>query len=1038
MTKRKIWLAAILFLTVLTGFRLLWLHFHSDARYPAAVQGTLDLRGWEGLAAHSLPLGGEWEFYPGAFLYGNEAGNTAAAPGSLATAQRIRIPGDWTFEDRPFGHAKYGFGTYRLRILVDPGVGRSFGIHIPSSKSSSEVYVNGRLLGHSGHPAASKEDYSPRDLPYTVYFLLDNEGEIDLVIQAANFDDFRSRGVNRAAQFGLENVLIGDMNASRNMVWLACVAYAMHVLYGFILYLAGGRDKRLIYFSLMILCVILGTLLDGERLLYEWIPFTFGWGLKIIYVGLLAGGYSLHQLIKDMLPLRLKRRATLAFELACAAAALSAALLPVAAIQTLAPVYLALTLAPCLLTPVVMYRATSRIGADNIFLLLAAIAAINSLIWLFAINVFGIRMLSYPFDLIVAMMCFSAYWFKRYFRMADDSRKLAEALREADKRKDEFLSTVAHELHNPLHGIINISQSVSEREQVRLDAPSANDLRLLVKVGRSMSYMLNDLLDMARLKENRIRLSLSGISIHGVAASVIDMLRFMTEGKPIHLSNRVPLHFPPVLADETRLHQVLFNLLHNAVKYSHAGEVSVQADIEGEWAIVSVADTGIGMDEELVSRVFEPYEQAADAGLSGGFGLGLHICKQLVDMHGGTLTVRSQPDVGSVFTFTLRLFAGGTIEPPLAWQAAAAEEPSGKDGAARADSRTADPGPAHPPLHRASPDRMRLLAVDDDPVNLNVLRTIFAGEPYEVVTAISGPEALVLLDSDRWDLILSDVIMPGMSGLALTARIRERFSVAELPVLLLTARNRDADIEAGFASGANDYVTKPVNATELKVRVRALTHLKTTVNERLRMEAALLQAQVKPHFMINTFTALSALSRIDMDKMDHLVQELTHYYRLGIDFQNADEAVPLERELRLIRSYLFIQKERFADRLQVIWEVDDNLSLPIPPLTIQPLVENAITHGILKRSAGGEVRIRIADLGHAAEITVSDNGVGIEEAVVQQLLERQPDRRTGIGLLNTHRRLKQFGSKGLTIESRPGVGTSVSFAVAKPAPFKTP
>lgn len=1022
MTTRKIWILSALFLAVLTGFRLLWLPYNSVTDYPVAIDGVLDLRDWDSLTDHPLPLSGEWEFYPGMLRFQN--GKPQAD--TRSSSRFIEVPGNWEFDDRPHDSDMYGFGTYRLRVLVDQGKGTSYGIHIPTVKSSSEVYINGQLLGRSGEPAGSKDRYTPLDNPYTVYFPLD-AGEIELVIQAANFDNILNGGIVRPVKFGLESTLRKDLIFARDMVWVACVAYAIHVLYGFVLYLVGGRDRRLIYYSLMTLCIILATLWDGERLLFTWVPFTFEWGLKIIYLVMLSGGYFLHQLMKAKLPPLLQGRASLAYEVICGIAVVSVLLLPLPVVLALQGLYFALMFIPCLVTSVAMYRSTARIDGNNIFLLMAAIAAFSSMTWLVVINIVQIDMVAYPFDLIIAMICFSAFWFKRYFRMSEEAHKLADTLRQADKQKDEFLSTVAHELRNPLHGMINITQSVSEREQGKLEMTSTHDLQLLVNVGRRMSYMLNDLLDMARLKENRISLSLAGISVHGVASSVIDMLRFMTEGKPIQLINRVPVSFPLVHADEIRLNQILFNLVHNAIKYSNAGVVSIQADIQDGWASISVTDMGIGIDPETMNRIFEPYEQSSSDGalLRGGFGLGLNICKKLVDMHGGTLVVRSKPNKGSVFTFTLRLIADGTVGTWAAPLIAAAEE-----GYRVADVQTA---PYAEPVQPLSSERIRLLAVDDDPVNLNVLRTIFTNDTYEVFTATNGKEALKLLEFGDWDLIISDVIMPIMSGYELTARIRERYSIAELPVLLLTAGNRDKDIEAGFRSGANDYVTKPVNATELRSRVRSLTNLKKSVNERLRMEAALLQAQIKPHFMINTFNAVSALSKIDTDEMDELIEELTIYFRLGIDFQNSDRAVPLDRELKLIRSYLFIQKKRFEDRLQVAWEVDDGVSISIPPLTIQPLVENAVTHGLLKRNEGGEVRIRITDLGQFVEICVSDNGIGIDEETVKYILDKQINGRSGVGLMNTDRRLKQFCGSGLRIESSVDSGTSVSFTIAKTA-----
>jgi sensor histidine kinase YesM len=437
----------------------------------------------------------------------------------------------------------------------------------------------------------------------------------------------------------------------------------------------------------------------------------------------------------------------------------------------------------------------------------------------------------------------------------------------------------------------------------------------------------------------------------------------------------------------------------------------------------------MGMDSETMSRVFEAYVQAPldSTSSNGGIGLGLNICKQLVEMHGGTIEVRSGINIGSIFTFTLKLDADQAVRIRSTLIPEVPNTISG-NGA----SPSLDTSSSYTELYStSSTDRIQLMVVDDDPVNLNVLKSIFANEQYDLSLASNGKEALALLETGVWDLIISDVTMPIMSGYELTERIRKRFSIAELPVLLLTASNQEKDIESGFRSGANDYVTKPVNATELKSRVRSLTNLKKSVNEGLRMEAALLQAQIKPHFLINTFNAVSALSKVDRGGMDDLIDELTNYFRLSIDFQNSDHLVTLDRELSLIRYYLYIQQKRFRDRLQVVWEIDENIQTLIPPLSIQPLVDNAVIHGILKRSEGGEVRIKVAEIGQTVEISVSDNGMGIDEETLNHLLDVKSDRRTGIGLLNTDRRLKRFCGSTLRVHSLVESGTVVSFSVAK-------
>ncbi|MFD0871024.1 ATP-binding protein [Paenibacillus residui] len=688
-----------------------------------------------------------------------------------------------------------------------------------------------------------------------------------------------------------------------------------------------------------------------------------------------------------------------------------------------------------LAVPFLSLRSTLRGNKDALFLLLGTTALMANIIWDVFKKSDWLNVEYYPVDMILACLAFATYWFRRYFRTAAKTKQLAEKLQREDKLKDDFLANTSHELRNPLHAILNIAQAVLDSKASADDKTSKN-MNLLMTIGRRMSLQLNDLLDLTRLKENRVRLNMTSLRVQTVVSGVLDMLRFMTEGKPVRFVHRIPDNFPPVMADENRLIQILFNLLHNAVKYTHEGTITIDASIKEGMARIRVEDTGIGMDEETQTRIFQPYEQGDSSitAIGGGIGLGLNICQQLVNLHGGTIEVQSVPGQGSVFTFTLPLAEPAIIqeEPGLPsvsqaeseTAAACVEEPS---RALSESSSRAAPGPA---ISRISSDVPRLLAVDDDPVNLNILEAILSSEPYEIVTAASAQEALAMLEAGEWDLIISDVMMPKMSGYELTRKVRERFSPWELPVLLVTARNQLEDIQTGFLAGANDYVTKPAEAAELKARVYALTGLKRSVHDRLRMEAAWLQAQIKPHFMFNTLNSLVALSYIDMPRMRTMLEAFGDYLRTSFDFQNSERLVPLEHELGLVRSYLAIEKERFEDRLQVSWEIDHNVAPVIPPLSIQPLVENAIRHGLMKRSEGGLLRIRITDMGDRVEISIEDNGVGIESERLRHILEPSSGR-SGIGLSNTDRRLRQIYGQGLQIESIVGQGTIVSFIVTK-------
>lgn len=342
---------------------------------------------------------------------------------------------------------------------------------------------------------------------------------------------------------------------------------------------------------------------------------------------------------------------------------------------------------------------------------------------------------------------------------------------------------------------------------------------------------------------------------------------------------------------------------------------------------------------------------------------------------------------------------------------------------------------SHPSFSAEETRRSSILIVDNDVIHLKVLENLLSLDRFHIKSVSTGEEALVELQHSRkWSLVLLDLRMPGTSGLEVCRRVRKQHSLFELPILMLTARGRDDDALAAYAAGANDFLAKPVNSSELRARVRTLLEMKRSADDRLRMEMALLQAQIKPHFLFNTLNSLVALSEDNPEQMRELLGEFSNYLRKSFRFDNMQPLVPLDQELQLVRSYLHIEKFRFGDRLLFDLDITHNHRFRIPPLTIQPLVENAVHHGIMKRLEGGSVRIRVAEECGELTIEVSDNGVGIPFKKQPHLLDKNIS--SGIGLKHIDYRLQQLFGCGITVRSEPSRGTSVCFRISKQNNFQ--
>ncbi len=1009
-------LTIIIFLILITTIRLLWMSFLTKLDYPqqpVASNGVLDLRGIEFNSKQTLQLNGEWEFYPSLFLSPDEQ-----------TSEQNRyhqmIPGNWNkiMENKPFN-----YGTYRLRILVDEEqVNQSFGLKINKINNASALYINGQQVGKSGNVASNEKYHSGSNIPYTVSFKQTSK-EIEIIILVSS--NKINSGIVKPIRFGTHEAITKQNELSIGLQLLLCLVLILHVAYSIILFFIRSTPTQgLVYFTMMLMSAIITVLGSDDKLLFKLFPLNYDLEVKITYLSYIGVAVFIPLIINQLVPPESKKKIFHSFLTYCALYTVFVLVSPTKYILFTSRLLFLAVLLFSVIVSTLKIRKANMDKSESIFLILACLSIGINILWATLKSNSTFELIHYPFDLIISLLCFTAFWFQRFFRITMEAKLMAEKLQLENKRKDEFLVNTSHELRNPLHGITNIAQGLIDDERNYLHEEHRERLSILINVSKRMSYMLNDLLDITRLKEGTLQIHSEKIHIQPVVEGVIDMIKLMADGKPIKMKVDIPDEFPAVAADETRLIQILFNLIHNAVKFTDEGSITVRATNDNDMAILHVIDTGIGIDKDELNTIFEPYHQADinSNRASGGFGLGLSISKQLAEMLRGHLSVKSIPGKGSIFSFTLPLYKN-TEQTKENLPVNLVNDTWARISV---DSEKSAKG-----QDESLKSKVKILAVDDDPVNLKVIQGILSSEQHVITSAYDAQQALNLLEQESFDLVITDVMMPRISGYELTRKIREHFSISELPVLILTARSRAEDTFAAFQAGANDYVTKPVDSWELKARVNALVDLRLSAQNQLRIEGAWLQSQIQPHFIFNTLNSIASLGMIDIDRMQVLLEEFSNYLRKSFDFNNAEPLIPLEHELSFVHSYLYIEKIRFGNRLSIEWEIDANMNTVIPPLSIQPLVENAIKHGILKSPKEGILRVIIKEQVEGTEVIVQDNGIGMSSEKIAGLFlsNKKTNERSGVGLKNVNLRLQQLYGNGLIVKSKPNEGTVVTFFI---------
>ncbi len=424
-------------------------------------------------------------------------------------------------------------------------------------------------------------------------------------------------------------------------------------------------------------------------------------------------------------------------------------------------------------------------------------------------------------------------------------RQLSEQnndLARLDQLKDELIANTSHELRTPLNGMIGLTESLLEEYTDSIPPEAQKDLQLIAQSSRRLAALVNDLLDFSSLKQQHLTLQTTPVDLAQAVEIVIALSQKEAHKKHTSLHNQLLPNTPIVSADPHRLQQILHNLLHNAIKFTEHGQITISAQTQGAFLAVSIEDTGIGIKEQDQARIFRSFEQVDGSHKRPheGLGLGLAITKQLVTLHGGEISVHSTFGQGTRFTFTLPL---AQTTAPLCTHEHTTKPPYTERPSSNKENNTTHPSPmpitTHPypqtpttETHQpqtttaektkpSTSSAIRLLAVDDDPINLRVLQNQLRSPEYLLTLAQNGQQALQEIEQNGpFDIVLLDIMMPHMSGYEVAQKLRQHHPPHELPILMLTAKNQVKDFVEAFQSGANDYIAKPYTKPELIARIQ--------------------------------------------------------------------------------------------------------------------------------------------------------------------------------------------------------------------------
>jgi PAS domain S-box-containing protein len=452
-----------------------------------------------------------------------------------------------------------------------------------------------------------------------------------------------------------------------------------------------------------------------------------------------------------------------------------------------------------------------------------------------------------------------------------DQQRRAEELAELDRAKTAFFSNISHEFRTPLTLIMGPVQEL-QRRLAGAGPQVHEELEVISRNGLRLGRLVNTLLDFSRIEAGRMQASYEPADLAQVTAELASVFRSAVDRAGLAFEVDCPPLPEPVYLDRGMWEKVVLNLLSNALKFTFDGSIRITVRADDGQAVVTVADTGIGVPGQEIPRLFERFHRIENARTRSneGSGIGLALTQELIQLHGGTITASSIKGDGTVFTVrlpfghahlpadalvpaghavTVSATADPFVQEALRWLPGTGQDGDGGTGAWPVHEEITSGSGVGPSAQTARALPARVLVADDNADMREYLARLLRTAGYQVTTVADGQAALDAVRSGLPDLVLADVMMPGLDGLGLVGALRADSRTASVPVVFLSARAGEEAAAAGLEAGADDYLPKPFSAMELLARVRSNLEMARFRNRESRFRRALIDSLQEGFFL---------------------------------------------------------------------------------------------------------------------------------------------------------------------------------------------